>query len=72
MEITKETRLSDLLETYPQLKDTLLAISENFRLLHTPMGRIMLKKATVGAMAARAGMAPERLIEQLNAQIVSF
>ena len=54
----QKNRMSDLVKAYPQLKDALPAISETFRLLHTPMGKIMLKEAAVGAMVARACREP--------------
>lgn len=65
----QKNRMSDLVKAYPQLKDALPAISENFRLLHTPMGKIMLKEAAVGAMVARAGREPgtaDRITECTN------
>ena len=65
----QKNRMSDPVKAYPQLKDALPAISENFRLLHTPMGKIMLKEAAVGAMVARAGREPgtaDRTTERTN------
>ena len=47
MEITKETKLSDLLDQYPWLKEELSKMDDKFRIVNTPMGKIMMGKATI-------------------------
>ena len=47
MDITKETRLADLFAAYPWLKDEMTKISDKFKLLNSPLGKVMLKKATL-------------------------
>jgi hemerythrin HHE cation binding domain-containing protein len=51
MNITKDTKLSDLLSLYPWLKEELPRINEKFKMLSTPVGKIMLGKATISEMA---------------------
>ena len=45
--ITKETKLDYLLEKYPFLIDEIPKIHKKFKLLKTPIAKVMLKKATV-------------------------
>lgn len=71
MNINKDTKLSDLLTTYPWLKGELSTVNEKFRMLNTPMGKIMLKKATIGDMSKRSGMDEAELIEKLKELIQS-
>ena len=63
MEITKETKLLDLLARYPWLKEDAEKISPKF---NTPMGKIMMGKATVAEMSKRSGIDPDVIITKLN------
>ena len=66
MEITKETKLLDLLARYPWLKEDAEKISPKFKMLNTPMGKIMMGKATVAEMSKRSGIDPDVIIAKLN------
>ena len=46
MGITKETKLSDLVGRYPWLREELSKVNDKFKMLNTPMGKIMMGKAT--------------------------
>jgi hypothetical protein len=46
MDITKETKLKELLENHPQLKEKLTEINPKFKMMNTPMGKVLLGKAT--------------------------
>ena len=41
MEITKETKLSDLVGQYPWLKEELSKVNDKFKMLNTPMDKTM-------------------------------
>ena len=71
MEITKETKLSDLLARYPWLKEDAEKISLKFKMLNTPMGKIMMGKATVAEMSKRSGIDPDVIIAKLN-ELIGF
>ena len=66
MEITKETKLSDLLGKYPWLKEELSKINSKFKMLNTPMGKIMMGKATIAEMCKRSGMDPDAIIGKIS------
>ena len=51
MNITKDTKLKDLLAKYPWLKDEITKVNDKFKMLNTPMGKIMLGKADISEMS---------------------
>lgn len=66
MEITPRTKLKDLLQVHPGLKEALPRIHSAFGMLHSPLGRIIISKADVAMMCERSGMPPEKLIPRLQ------
>ena len=66
MMITKDTKLADLLQEYPWLKSEIMQISDKFKMLNTPVGKIMLKKATVAEMSKKSGIAEDQIIQKLT------
>ena len=66
MTITRETKLKDLLAEYPWLKDELSKVNEKFKMLSTPMGKIMLGKADIAEMSKKSGMDEAQIISKLT------
>lgn len=66
IEITAKTKLSDLLKNYPWLKDELVKISPKFKMLKTPMAKVMMRKADVSEMSKKSGMDVNEIISKLN------
>ena len=64
-----ETKLSDLLASYPWLKVELPSINPAFKMLQTPLARIMIPKATVSIMSERSQMSMDELIAAIEAKI---
>ena len=62
MEITKDTKLKDILDAYPALKERMAEISPKFKMLSTPVAKIMLKNATIADMSDRSGMSTDDII----------
>lgn len=62
MEITKDTRLADLIAQYPWLKTEMAKVNEKFKMLNTPVGKIMLGKATIAEMSKKSGMEAEAFV----------
>lgn len=71
MQITRNTRLLDLINQYPWLKDELPKINEKFKMLNTPMGKIMMGKATIVEMSKKSCMDADTLIRKLQQLIGS-
>ena len=68
-EITASTRLKDLLEHHPWLKGALAEINPAFKMLSSPLARIMIPKATVGMMSESSGMDLQSLIDAIKKRI---
>ena len=66
MEITKETKLSDLLVQYSWLKEELSKVNDKFKMLNTPMGKIMMGKATIAEMSKKSGMDADAIIGKIS------
>ena len=64
--LTKETKISDLFSRYPQLKNRMEEINPGFKTLKIPLGKVMIKKATIGHASDRIGMPLDELIEHIN------
>lgn len=61
-----ETLLKDLFATYPGLKEKLVQSDPRFKLLNTPLAKVLFAKATLSKVSARSGMPLDRLIETLK------
>lgn len=66
MEINKDTMLKDLLNEYPWLKDELIKISDKFKLLNSPLGKIMLNKVNIEDISKRSGIDIDTIIAKAN------
>ncbi|MBQ3322623.1 MAG: hypothetical protein IJL99_04635 [Firmicutes bacterium] len=66
MELNKDTRLLDILDAYPWLREELPKKDSRFALLDSALGRIFLKKATIGDLSKKADIPAEFLIEELQ------
>lgn len=71
MEITKDTKLKDLIITYPWLKDEMAKVNDKFKMLNTPVGKVMLGKATITEMSKKSGMDADILISRISDLIKS-
>lgn len=64
-----ETKLADLLSVYPWLKSELPSINSAFKMLQTPLARIMIPKATIAIMSERSQMPLGELIAAIEDKI---
>ena len=48
MELTKETKLSEILKEYPWMEKEAVRIDEKFAVLLTPVGKLLAEKTTLG------------------------
>ena len=66
IEITPDTRLKDLFAAYPNLKKELASRDPSFKMLNTPLGKLILKKATVRTASERSGLGEENFIKLIK------
>ncbi|MDO5717200.1 MAG: PAS domain-containing protein [Tissierellia bacterium] len=64
-----DTKLKDILEAHPWLKEEMEDIHPNFRMLKTPLARVMIPVATIHMMSERTGMPEDELIEKIKEKI---
>lgn len=70
--ITPDTKLKVLLKQYPQLLHDLPKIDPKFKMLSTPIAKVILPTATVQMMSKRAGIDIDKLMDELRALIHSY
>ncbi|MBO2524898.1 MAG: hypothetical protein CW341_04245 [Bacteroidetes bacterium] len=64
--ITAETKLSDLIAQYPWLKGEMAKVNEKFKMLNSPVGKLMMGKATIAEMSKKSGMDADIIISRIN------
>ena len=69
MEINGQTKLADILAEYPFTKTGMVEINGKFKMLQTPMGKMMAKKATVADMSERSGMPVDELAAAIAVKV---
>ncbi|ETD21694.1 MULTISPECIES: DUF438 domain-containing protein [Prevotellaceae] len=65
-EITPKTRLKDLLRQYPNLKKRLPEIAPEFKMLNSPLGKIMAARADIQMMSDRSDIPLQHLIGEID------
>lgn len=68
-EINENTLLKDIFARYPTLKEKMPEINEKFKMLSTPLARIMLPKATIKMASERANIPIDFLIAEIKKRI---
>ena len=66
LELSPDTRLKDLFAAYPHLKKELAARYPSFKMMNTPLGKVMLKKATIRTASERSGLGEEQLMKLIR------
>ena len=66
MNITKDTKLKELLKAYPWLIDDAIAIDPAFRALRSPLARALIARADVTEAAKKVGVPPDEVIEKIE------
>lgn len=64
--ITADTRLKALFKQYPSLRKNLAQAVPAFKMLDSPLGKLMLQRATVGMAAERSGLGLERMLRLIR------
>ena len=66
MNITKDTKLKELLKAYPWLIDDAIDIDPAFRALRSPLARALIARADVAEAAKKVGVPPDEVIEKIE------
>ena len=66
MEINEHTKLKDILAAYPWLPDTLIRMDSRFKIVNNPIGKLLIRTATVGDASKKAGYPVEQVLKELE------
>ena len=66
MEINEQTRLKDILAAYPWLPEALMQIDGRFKIINNPIGKMLIRTATVEDAAKKAGYPVGQVMEELK------
>lgn len=69
MNYNDQTKLTEILAQYPWLPDELIQLDSRFKIVNTPIGKMMIKKATVADLSKKAGIPTEELLKKLQEMV---
>ena len=69
MEINENTKLTDIMEAYPQLLDQLISLDSRFGLLKTPFGRMAIRGKTMKDASEKYNVPMDQLKQLLSEQL---
>ena len=69
MNITNDTKLSEILKEYPWMIDEAVKIDERFKILKNPVGKLFIKNATISGLSEKAGLDSKVIIDQIQEMI---
>lgn len=65
----RNTKLTDILAAYPWLPDELIKMNAGFGIIKSPIGKIMIKNATIADLSRKIGATDDEVIEKLREMI---
>ncbi len=69
--LKEETRLKDIVSAYPWLKEEAVKLDGRFRMLDSPLGKMLLKKATIADASRYTGFGTHEIIAEITKMITS-
>lgn len=69
--IDGDTKLVDLFNNYPWLKNKMIEISPKFKMLYTPLAKVMLPKATIKKVSERVGISELELVDKIKGNLLN-
>jgi len=66
MEFNAQTRLRDILAAYPWLPETVVKLDKRFAIINTPIGKALIRNATLGDASRKSGFPLEEIISELR------
>ena len=71
MEINADTRVADVIKQYPWLIDEAIRMDSRFGILKTPVGKMLIGRATVADGCKKAGCTVEEAIAKVQEMIAN-
>ncbi|WP_316631865.1 hypothetical protein [uncultured Ruminococcus sp.] len=69
MNYNEQTKLTEILAAYPWLPEELIKLDSRFKIVNTPIGKMMIKKATVADLSKKAGIPTVELLQKLQGMV---
>ena len=69
MNYNDQTKLTEILAAYPWLPEELIRLDSSFKIVNTPIGKMMIKKATVTDLSEKSGLPTEELLKRLQEMV---
>ena len=69
MKYNSQTKLTDILAEYPWLPEELIKLDSRFKIVNTPIGKIMIKNATLADLSEKAGLSTDELLQKLREMV---
>jgi len=70
MTISKNTKLSELMNAFPWLMDEAVKLDPKFKVLNNPIGKAFIKNSTIEDLAGKAGLLLSIFNKFMTAQIL--
>ena len=71
MNFDVNTKLSELLAKFPWLPDELVKIDSRFSIVNSPIGKMLIKNATIADLCKKAGISSEDALKKLDEMIAA-
>ena len=71
MDFNENTRLRDILAAYPWLPDTLVQMDSRFKIIQTPIGKLLIRTASLGDACKKAGYPLDLVVQELKKLIAA-
>ena len=62
MNYNDQTKLTEILAQYPWLPEELIKLDSRFKIVNTPIGKMMIKNATLADLSEKAGLSTYLLL----------
>ncbi|MEE3491596.1 hypothetical protein [Ruminococcus sp.] len=69
MKYNSQTKLTDILAEYPWLPEELIKLDSRFKIVNTPIGKMMIKNATLADLSEKAGLSTDELLQKLQEMV---
>ena len=71
MDFNENTRLRDILAAYPWLPDTLVQMDSRFKIIQNPIGKLLIRTASLGDACKKAGYPLDLVVQELKKLITA-
>lgn len=69
MNFNDHSKLTDIIAQYPWLPDELIKLDSRFKIVKTPIGKMMIKNATVADLSKKTGVSSDELLQKLQEMV---